>query len=265
MTKSMLVMCLACLSCLWELSALAQDEQPSIPKPKASNTDCVPACRKGFLCIDGVCVSACNPPCPDGKLCLNNDCVNEQNAPVVAPTPQVAPETTTVEPQRVGFVGSVMPGISLCVKRGSSTCSNIDPGFGISGSFGYRFLPYIGVSGDIFLGMYSIRGANFAGLLGLVAGPKFYLPINNVDFSVGLGLGVAQLMVDDSSISVSQTGFGLSVTAGIEARIGRLIGLGIGFRTNFNFGGTVCSEGHCLGVDSNNNAANLMLGCILTW
>ena len=40
--------------------------------PAANRTDastCLPACRPGFVCVVGVCVSACNPPCPSGMRC----------------------------------------------------------------------------------------------------------------------------------------------------------------------------------------------------
>ncbi|MEZ4406077.1 MAG: hypothetical protein R3A52_06350 [Polyangiales bacterium] len=37
----------------------------------ASNTPtvCTPACRTGFACVNGACVSACNPPCGSGERC----------------------------------------------------------------------------------------------------------------------------------------------------------------------------------------------------
>lgn len=40
-------------------------------------SECVPPCRKGFLCHKGECISSCNPPCPDGYICDPNipDCV----------------------------------------------------------------------------------------------------------------------------------------------------------------------------------------------
>ncbi|MEM9192341.1 MAG: hypothetical protein AAGF12_24415, partial [Myxococcota bacterium] len=30
---------------------------------------CTPACRSGFMCVAGQCVSACNPPCGPGEMC----------------------------------------------------------------------------------------------------------------------------------------------------------------------------------------------------
>lgn len=31
---------------------------------------CVPACRLGFVCSSGACVTACNPPCEQGQPCV---------------------------------------------------------------------------------------------------------------------------------------------------------------------------------------------------
>ena len=38
------------------------------PTPDAG-TPCVPACRQGFVCANGACVSPCNPPCAEGEVC----------------------------------------------------------------------------------------------------------------------------------------------------------------------------------------------------
>lgn len=40
------------------------------PKSKA----CDPACRSGFSCKAGECVSLCNPPCPSGERCVGGEC-----------------------------------------------------------------------------------------------------------------------------------------------------------------------------------------------
>lgn len=49
--------------------------QPSAPGDGAHNNPelaepCVPACRAGFVCSAGRCISSCNPPCPEGQSCL---------------------------------------------------------------------------------------------------------------------------------------------------------------------------------------------------
>lgn len=36
---------------------------------------CAPACRTGYTCVDGACVSACNPPCDANQVCVAGNCV----------------------------------------------------------------------------------------------------------------------------------------------------------------------------------------------
>jgi hypothetical protein len=43
--------------------------QPAAPAPAAA---CFPACREGYTCHQGTCVSLCNPPCPEGLACLQD-------------------------------------------------------------------------------------------------------------------------------------------------------------------------------------------------
>src|SRR5690349_2439838 len=71
-------------------TAVAQggETPPAVPppppsSPPASETspavaakECLPACRTGYLCMEGQCVSACNPPCAAWELCTaNGECI----------------------------------------------------------------------------------------------------------------------------------------------------------------------------------------------
>ncbi len=38
----------------------------------AQEAQCFPACRDGFLCHQGQCISACNPACPEGQVCAGS-------------------------------------------------------------------------------------------------------------------------------------------------------------------------------------------------
>jgi hypothetical protein len=40
------------------------------PPPPAAEPACFPACRSGFTCHQGQCISLCNPPCAVGERCL---------------------------------------------------------------------------------------------------------------------------------------------------------------------------------------------------
>lgn len=47
---------------------------PNTPPPTAA---CAPACRSGFSCVGGSCVSSCNPPCSSGDVCTAaGECVS---------------------------------------------------------------------------------------------------------------------------------------------------------------------------------------------
>jgi hypothetical protein len=58
--------------------------------PTSEIEECVPACRKGFTCVKGQCVSLCNPPCAANEVCTAAaECVAV--APAAAPQPKYAP------------------------------------------------------------------------------------------------------------------------------------------------------------------------------
>ncbi len=72
------------------------------PDPAVS---CQPACRSGYTCVEGRCVSACNPPCAANEVCATGGaCVT--SAPAVsyaetvkvAATPAPAPESDSPPP-----------------------------------------------------------------------------------------------------------------------------------------------------------------------
>jgi len=76
--------------------------QPVTPSGAAdappSGPACIPDCRKGFLCVEGRCVSACNPPCGADETCTEaRECAKSAPAtpppspPTVAPAPAPAP------------------------------------------------------------------------------------------------------------------------------------------------------------------------------
>jgi len=80
------IVCLLCLS--WAGSVSAQEAPP--PPPPERPAECVPACRSGFMCSGGQCVSRCNPPCEAGARCLENgECsAAARQAPSTAPVGQ---------------------------------------------------------------------------------------------------------------------------------------------------------------------------------
>jgi len=54
----------------------AATEAPAGKAP--AEKTCLPACRTGYVCIEGDCVSACNPPCDKGERCTTKgECERE--------------------------------------------------------------------------------------------------------------------------------------------------------------------------------------------
>lgn len=52
------------------------------PAPSVEPAQCVPACRTGYICHEGECISACNPPCAEGQSCTaEGECVAPQEGP----------------------------------------------------------------------------------------------------------------------------------------------------------------------------------------
>jgi hypothetical protein len=87
-------------------SVLAQPAEPPPPPPPLSTTDadCYPACRRGFVCSMGECVSRCNPPCAAGQQCLETgECVAPESPAQPSVTPQYAPQYTP-PPQPPAYV-----------------------------------------------------------------------------------------------------------------------------------------------------------------
>lgn len=59
---------------------------PPPPPPPPPANDCFPACRSGYFCNAGQCISVCNPPCAAGESCTPaGQCVAGTGAPTVAP------------------------------------------------------------------------------------------------------------------------------------------------------------------------------------
>lgn len=61
---------------LLPLLALALLGCDPAPVPDDASAACAPACRSGFVCVSGECVSACNPACDPGEICTRDgECV----------------------------------------------------------------------------------------------------------------------------------------------------------------------------------------------
>lgn len=128
------------------------DTIPSIQSESSFSTQsrkCVPVCRKGYLCVDGECVSACNPPCGPDDWCnpVTLECVpksefnNSSSEPIQQKTviqKSSTPAQTTTKQKP--YVSSI-PNPLLNIKPFNRGYFEISPpiGFGIYGNFTYKY------------------------------------------------------------------------------------------------------------------------------
>ena len=89
---------------------MADAQVPSTPGGGVAGAapGCVPACRSGFVCNQGQCISMCNPPCAAGDLCTaNGECV--RGSP---PSPDAPPPVTPAQPVSMssnGYADAAQP------------------------------------------------------------------------------------------------------------------------------------------------------------
>ena len=125
---------------------------------------CEPACRAGYACVKGVCMSACNPPCGASDTCTPaGQCVQKQVAP---PPPSYAPsdaprsDPTRGDPtKKAGYqthdggyirLGIGGGGIFGNVKTPSSDTSVSAGGVALELAFGGTPFPGLAIGGGIY-------------------------------------------------------------------------------------------------------------------
>jgi hypothetical protein len=97
------------LAALLGTAILVQSTGPAGPRPSDQDLakPCVPACRKGFVCEAGICVSACRPDCGPNMRCTDErTCVPEPAPPFQRPPqgPYNGPPSYPRTPE-YGFAG----------------------------------------------------------------------------------------------------------------------------------------------------------------
>jgi hypothetical protein len=81
---------------------------------------CSPACRPGFMCHKGQCVSSCNPPCESGETCgANGECVLAPASPVpvgqaVESSPCLSANESSISLQREHRLRAARAQLLLC-------------------------------------------------------------------------------------------------------------------------------------------------------
>lgn len=95
---------------------------------RAEDTSCFPACRRGYLCHAGACVSECNPPCGDGETCEARECRLRTSATTTTSSEAPVPDRVRSAPVRdlpsfamtagpaMFFATNTAPAIALSVR-----------------------------------------------------------------------------------------------------------------------------------------------------
>ncbi len=86
-----------------------------------------------------------------------------------------------------GYGASLMLAANLCVEQGDASCSGVDPSFGFTLGGVWRSSTMFGVTADFFYGMFDVPGDLYS--MGLLVGPRVYIPIGNLALFAGLQAG----------------------------------------------------------------------------
>jgi hypothetical protein len=173
---------------------------PAAPAPAAPFT-CTPACRSGFLCLQGQCVSACNPPCAAGETCAESgECLRPPPPPnVTIVQGPVGPPPDPGWASGAGVFGIVAGLGVIGLAVGSEMTKDeqmpsLPLGIAATGLTAIAG-PITGIGGSSARGSAGVTGApglRIAGWLGYA--------LMLLDASVLIGLGVAEIEPPDGVI-----------------------------------------------------------------
>jgi len=131
--------------------------------------------------------------------------------------------------QAQGFGTSIMLGANMCIEQGDSSCSGVDPSFGMTLGGVYRTSEYFGWTMDFTLGLYDTAAGDVQSL-GLYGGGKFFIPIGNLAIFAGAALGWGQWSVEGGGSSFEDNHLALAFQAGAEFYIFDNLAAGAWFR-----------------------------------
>ncbi len=198
------------------------------PRPVVAAPACAPACREGFTCLQGKCVTACNPPCAAGERCTADlRCLPAETlaqpvrpAPVAppppppsAPAPAPAPPPTPAPAgehrgYQIGLAaGALFPG-TIDFDAGS-----VDTSSGLVGrlSADVQVAPRFGVGAYLLVASFKMLGESGT-VTGLGATAKGYFALGpKLVFRPGLSIGYQSASVASSTDTAK--GLGISALA----------------------------------------------------
>jgi hypothetical protein len=89
------LLCTSSGTCVQTAPAAPLPAAPAVRSWRAASDQCLPACRTGYTCLGGQCVSACNPICPAGEMCTAQGQCIPGRAPISS-----EPEAAISEPNQ---------------------------------------------------------------------------------------------------------------------------------------------------------------------
>lgn len=228
----------------------------AVPAPAPAPAEpevCVPACRAGFVCARGQCVSRCNPPCANNEVCTaDGQCiVPAQASPAAPPGAGQYPAPATSGPVAPNFQAQSTPQNTFETNADGVGGSESKPAHARLGS-GFqvllsaeRLFGYAHTWTDLTPTQYqgsSISGVERSGTGDTLAflgnsGDASLDPKLGVDFSVGGGVTVGGTLLygyhaSESTLEDSRQGASSterkskgprSSTFGVGARVGYLV------------------------------------------
>ena len=127
-----------------------------------------------------------------------------------------------------GVGASMMMAANLCVEQGDSSCSGVDPSFGFTLGGVWRTSDMFGVTADFMYGMYDTPGDFYN--IGLLVGPRLYIPIGNLALFGGLQLGWGRSAMSAAGMSADNNHLLIAVQAGGEFYVFDRLGVGAWMR-----------------------------------
>lgn len=105
--------------------------QSAVAQEAVSSPQCEPACRAGYVCVRGACVSACNPQCgPDERCGANLECLPKEPA-------KVAGEAAPPRGASSGSSETSTPAEAADVREGREAGARQGVSFGLGAGLGY--------------------------------------------------------------------------------------------------------------------------------
>ncbi len=232
-------------------------------KEAGTSAACFPACRSGFLCHQGKCISRCNPPCPTEANCTDKgECTQHPQGSAVQPEPEtstreremsIAPVYEGGEPaiEREGemarfnstgfmFTFGIGPSFSAYFEENHDEVYNPNKqvGLAIASQIGGRVLPWISVEGTITFTPVVIQnegsGSTTQNQLEIGAGVSFYVMSGHyrADLVLGLHFGYARNSYSYNNefqkVETQLHGVYLSYFSGLLVHVARPLSLIIG-------------------------------------